>query len=152
MRLLDATCRDSFYEVLPRGVQLWIPAKGLGLYPDILVVAGKPLLDHGRGDRVINPCLIFEILSPPTQASDPMEQSRGDRTKLFTHCRSIPYLQEYIFIHQHEARIEQFFRAQEKVWGLTTYAGFDTVVELNITNARLPLMDVYDRVEFMVPV
>jgi Uma2 family endonuclease len=152
LRLLDATCGDSFYEVLPRGVQLWVPAKSLGLYPDVLVVAGAPLLDQGRSDRVMNPCLVFEILSEPTPAYDPMEANLGERSRIFTHCRTIPYLQEYVFIHQQEARIEQFYRAQENVWGLTAQSGFDSVVELNVTNARLPLMDVYDRVEFVTRV
>lgn len=150
MRLLDATCADSFYEVLPRGVQLWVPTQCLGLYPDVLVVAGAPLLHRGHHDRVTNPCLVFEILSQPTAVYDPMDATLGDRTRMFSHCRTIPYLQEYVFIHQQEARVEQFYRAQETVWGLTTQAGFDAVVELNVTNARLPLMDLYDRVEFVV--
>ena len=152
LRLLDATCADSFYEVLPRGVQLWIPQKSLGLYPDVLVVAGAPLLYRGRHDRVINPCLVFEILSEPTPAYDPMDATLEERGRMFTHCRTIPYLQEYVFVHQQEARIEQFYRAQENVWGLTAQTGFDSVVELNVTNARLPLMGVYNRVEFMVQV
>jgi Uma2 family endonuclease len=152
MRLLDATCAESLYEVLPRGVQLWLPTKCLGFYPDVLVVAGAPLLHQGRSDRVTNPCLIFEILSQQTPAYDPMDATLTDRSKMFSYCRSIPYLQEYIFIHQQEARIEQFYRAQENVWGMTLQAGFDAVIELNVTNARLPLMDIYDRVEFVVQV
>lgn len=150
LRLLDATCADSFYEVLPRGVQLWVPIKSLGFYPDVLVVAGAPLLDQGRDDRVMNPCLVFEIMSQPTEAYAPTDATLGERSKMFTHCRTIPYLQEYVFIHQQEARIEQFYRAQENMWGLTTQVGFDSVVELNVTNARLPLMDVYDRVDLAI--
>jgi len=152
MRLLDATCAKSFYEVLPRGVQLWVPTKCLGFYPDVLVVAGAPFLHQGRNDRVTNPCLIFEILSQQTPAYDPMEATLTDRSRMFTYCRTIPYLQEYIFIHQQEARIEQFYRAQENVWGMTLQAGFDAVIELNVTNACLPLMDIYDRVEFVMQV
>jgi Uma2 family endonuclease len=152
LRLMDATCRDSFYEVLPRGVQIWVPSKSLGFYPDVLVVAGEPLLDHGRSDRIVNPCLIFEILSEHTPAYDPTQEVMGDRTRMFNHCRFIPYLQEYIFVHQQEGRIEQFYRAQENLWGLTIHTGYDAVVELNVTNARLPLMDVYSRVEFVLTV
>ena len=152
LRLLDATCAESFYEVLPRGVQLWIPAKSLGFFPDVLVVAGAPLLDQGRNNRVINPCLIFEILSEPTPVYNPMDKTLEDRSRMFTHCRSIPYLQEYVFIHQQEVLVEQFYRAQANLWGLTTQTGFDSVAELNVTNTRLPLMDLYDRVEFAAQV
>jgi Uma2 family endonuclease len=149
LRLMDLTCGESFYEVLPGGVQLWIPAKGFGLHPDVMVVASQPLLDHGRIDRVMNPCLVFEICSGPTPAWDARNGGRSDGSSMFTQCQSIPYLQEYVVIHQQHALIEQFDRRQETVWGLTSHTGFDSVVELNITSARLPLLDVYDRVEFV---
>jgi len=35
---------------------------------------------------------------------------------------------------------------------MTLQAGFDAVIELNVTNACLPLMDIYDRVEFVMQV
>ena len=71
---------------------------------------------------------------------------RSDRSRLFHRCRSIPYLQEYVFVHQQEVRIEQFHRVQENLWTLAVHEGMDSVVELNLTDTRLPLMEVYDRV------
>ncbi len=67
---------------------------------------------------------------------------------MFRHCRAIPYLQTYVFVYQREARVDQFYRAEEHLWGMTTQSGLDSVVELAITNARLPMMDIYARVEF----
>lgn len=148
MRLMDVTCGHSLYEVLPRGVQVWLPERGKGVYPDLLVVAGEPLLHNGQEDKLLNPCVIFEILSGPTASYDPEAATLPERSGMFRHCRAIPYLQTYLFVHQTEARVEQFYRAEEHLWGMTTQSGLDSVVELAITDARLPMMDIYERVDF----
>jgi hypothetical protein len=49
-------------------------------------------------------------------------------------------------------RVEQFHRAQENLWGMTVQSNFDSVVELAITDARLPMMDLYQKVEFELAV
>ncbi len=63
-----------------------------------------------------------------------------ERSSNFSVCRHIPYLQEYVFIHQHHARVDQCYRA-------TDYEGLDAVVELNLTDTRLPLIDIYQGAE-----
>ncbi|PSN14348.1 hypothetical protein C7293_12055 [filamentous cyanobacterium CCT1] len=148
MRLMDVTCGHSFYEVLPRGVQVWLPDRGKGIYPDLIVVAGEPLLHNGQDDRVLNPCVMFEILANPTPGYSSEAATLPERESIFRYCRAIPYLQSYIFVHQTEPRVEQFYRAEENLWGMTAQTGLDTVVELAITDARLPMMDIYDRVDF----
>ncbi|MBD1872124.1 Uma2 family endonuclease [Nodosilinea sp. FACHB-131] len=148
MRLMDVTCGRSLYEVLPRGVQVWLPEQGKGVYPDLLVVAGEPLLHDGQDDKLLNPCVIFEILSGPTPSYNPEASTLPDSSGMFRRCRAIPYLQTYLFVHQTEARVEQFYRAEENLWGMTTQSGLDSVVELAITDARLPMMDIYERVDF----
>ncbi|WP_035985799.1 Uma2 family endonuclease [Leptolyngbya sp. KIOST-1] len=152
MRLMDATCGHSLYEVLPRGVQVWLPEQGLGVYPDLLVVAGEPLLHDGQDNRVLNPCVMFEILSEPTPGYSPDAATLPERGGMFNLCRTIPYLQAYLFVHQTEARVEQFYRAEEHLWGMTTQSGLDSVVELAITDVRLPMMDIYARVDFSLVV
>ncbi|MGB3135744.1 MAG: Uma2 family endonuclease [Nodosilinea sp.] len=147
MRLMDVTCGQSLYEVLPRGVQVWLPQQGLGVYPDLMVVAGEPLLHDGQDNRVLNPCVIFEILANSTDyCVDAANLAK--RGGAFRRCRTIPYLQAYVLVHQTEARVEQLYRAEENLWGMTTESGLDSVVELAITNARLPMMDIYERVDF----
>lgn len=148
MRLLEVGCGHSLYEVLPRGVQVWVPEDDLGLYPDALVVAGAPLLHEGHSDKVINPCVMFEILSEATPAFSPTDLDWAARGPQFMACDSIPYLQEYVFIHQQEARVEQFCRTQPHRWEVTSQTGLDAVVELNITGTRLPLLELYQDLDF----
>ncbi|MGG6239109.1 hypothetical protein ACQ4N7_10775 [Nodosilinea sp. AN01ver1] len=148
MRLMDVTCGHSLYEVLPRGVQVWLPERSKGIYPDLIVVAGEPLLHNGQDDRVLNPCVMFEILANPTPGYGPEATTLPERESIFRYCRAIPYLQAYVFVHQTEPRVEQFYRAEEHLWGMTAQTGLDSVVELAITDARLPMMDIYERVDF----
>lgn len=144
--LLQASCRQTFYEVIPKGVQVWLPSQGRGIYPDLCVVAGEPLFHQGYANRVTNPCLVVEILSDVTPAYDPTASALGVRQGLFDPCRSIPYLQEYVFVHQQEVRIEQFHRLQENLWSLTVHDHLAAVAELHLTDTRLPLMEVYDKI------
>jgi len=146
MRLLEVTCGHSLYELFPRGVKVWLPEPGQGVFPDLIVVAGEPLLHQGQGNRLLNPCLLFEIVGAPSSGDRATPCS--DQPSLFSRCQGIPYLQAYVFVYASEVRVEQFYRAAEHRWGMTRQTGLDTVVELAITNARLPMMDIYDRVEF----
>ncbi len=123
MRLLDASCHDSFYEALPRGVQVWLPEKNWGLYPDVTVIAGQPLFHEGYDNRLTNPCLLFEVLSEPTESYELTDETMLEHSGNFSACRRIPYLQEYVFIHQHEAKVEQFYRAANDLWELAIYEG-----------------------------
>lgn len=147
MRLLEASCHGSFYEVLPRGVQVWLPEDNRGLYPDLTVIAGEPLLHEGYANRLTNPCLLFEVLSEPTQGYELTDATMPDRSGNFSACRGIPYLQEYVFVHQNIARVEQFYRATDDLWELALYDGLDAVVELNLTDTRMPLQDIYHGVQ-----
>ncbi len=147
--LLQASCRQSFYEVIPKGVQVWLPTQGRGIYPDLFVVAGEPLFHQGQVNRVTNPCLVVEILPDLTPAYDPIASTLALRQGLFDPCRSIPYLQEYVFVHQQEVRIEQFHRLQENLWSLTVHDHLAAVAELHLTDTRLPLMEVYDKIDFV---
>lgn len=142
MRLLDATCGRSLYEVLPKGVQVWLPEQALGVYPDMIVIAGAPLLHDGQFDKVTNPCLAFEIVDGADREDRPLTST------MFNHCRSVPYLQEYVFVHQQDIYIEQWYRLDDDRWGYMAHRDLNSVAELTITNTRLPLMDVYEQVEF----
>ena len=71
-------------------------------YPDISVVQGKPRVADELEDILLNPVVIFEILSPSTE-----EYDRGVK---FRQYRTIDSLKDYILIDQDQVRIEQYSR------------------------------------------
>ena len=109
-------------------------------YPDLAIVCGEPLLHDDHGDVLLNPVVIFEVLSRSTEAYD-----RGEK---FERYKTIETLTDYVLVSQDHARIEHFSRQPDGAWSLTEVSGLDASLDLASINCRLPLAEVYDRVEF----
>ncbi len=109
------------------------------LYPDIVVVDGKPYYDDEKGDNLANPTLIIEVLSDSTEGFD-----RGDK---FRSYRQTPTMKEYIVISQKEKCIEQFFKDESGRWqigDIITEGSF----KLQTIPFELSVEDIYRNVEF----
>ena len=78
------------------------------LYPDVVVVDGKPYFEDEHQDIVVNPILLVEVLSDSTEAFD-----RGDK---FRSYRQIKSLREYILINSLKRTIEQYFCDEKGQW------------------------------------
>lgn len=112
-------------------------------YPDIVVICGKPqFADHQR-DTLLNPSVIFEILSRSTEGYD-----RGEK---FTHYRLLESLTDYILVSQHRPLVEHYARQQDESWLLKSYVGLDAVLPIPSIGCELSLADIYDKVEWPEP-
>lgn len=109
-------------------------------YPDLTIVCSEPLLHDDHGDVLLNPVVIFEVLSRSTEAYD-----RGEK---FERYKTIETLTDYVLVSQDRARIEHFSRQPEGAWSLKEVYGLDASLDLASINCRLPLAEVYDRIEF----
>jgi Uma2 family endonuclease len=78
------------------------------LYPDVVVINGKPYFEDDFQDIVVNPTLLIEVLSETTEAFD-----RGDK---FESYRKIKSLKEYILISSTKKKIEQFYCDENENW------------------------------------
>ena len=112
-------------------------------YPDVSVVCGKPLLADDHQDVLLNPVVIFEVLSPSTETYD-----RGFK---FQRYRTIASLQDYILVNQTEIRIEHYTRQANNLWILRDYQLLDEEMTISSIGVSLPLSRIYDRVEFLAP-
>lgn len=109
-------------------------------YPDLTVVCGEPLLHDDHGDVLLNPVVIFEVLSRSTEAYD-----RGEK---FERYKTIETLTDYVLVSQDRARLEHFSRQPDGTWSLTEVSGLESSLDVASVNCRLPLAEVYDRIEF----
>ena len=75
-------------EVYAVAMRLLVEATGLFTYPDVSVVVEGPKFHDREFDTLLNPTVIFEVLSESTEAYD-----RGVK---FGHYRRIPSLREYV--------------------------------------------------------
>ena len=114
---------------------------GVYAYPDVTIVCGGAEFDDDRNDVLLNPAVIFEVLSPSTEDYD--------RGKKLLHYRSIPSLKAYVLVSQDQARVESFSRNIDgSGWLLTEVLGVTSVLPIRSLGVELPLTDIYDRVIF----
>ncbi len=137
---LNFAFKCQYYDVFITDQLLWIPSTKTYTYPDIMIVQGEIQLQEGRNDIITNPLLIAEVLSQSTEAYD-----RGDK---FTAYRTIPSVQEYILIEQYRPHIEQFTKTESGQWLLSDYDGKEATITLNSVSLEIPLLDIYDKVNF----
>ena len=138
--LLLGLLEDLDFEPFNGELRLWIPELQMGTYPDVMVVAGEPVLNGDRTDEVLNPMLIAEVLSPSTSSYD-----RGDK---FAAYRTIPSFQEYLLIEQGRPAVEHHWKTEDGRWHLEELRGLDAIAPLEHLPVQLPLASLYRRVQF----
>jgi Uma2 family endonuclease len=116
-----------------------IESANLGAYPDVMAVCGERLFWDQRRDVIVNPMLIVEVLSESTEAYD-----RGDK---FAYYRTIPSLSAYLLLSQRRMSAELFLRQGDGNWLLAAYSDPQDCIALPALDTRLPLAEVYDKVE-----
>ena len=110
------------------------------VYPDVVVVRDEPVLEDERFDTLLNPAVVFEVLSPTTEAF-----TRGRKFELY---RQIDTLTDYLLVRQDVMRVEHFRRQADDVWQVSFLAQPGDFVDLKPVDCRLSLAEIYDKVKF----
>jgi len=105
-------------------------------YPDPTVVCGERRFEATGLDTLINPTLIFEILSPSTEFYD-----LGRKAALYSQLDS---LQQPVFIWQDFYQVQFSTRQPEGSWNLRTVKGLDAAVDLASIGYTLNLSELYE--------
>jgi Uma2 family endonuclease len=121
-------------------LRILVDQTGLYTYPDASIVCGPLEIAEGQPDVVLNPTVLFEVLSVSTEASD-----RGQK---FGNYRQIESLREYVLVSQKEILVERFQRNSDNSWTLTESRGIDSQMALTSVGITIPLMEIYDKVDF----
>lgn len=133
-QILDRPC-----ESYSSDMRVQVEATGLYTYPDVVVVCGGPEFEDARVDTLLNPMVLFEILSESTEAYD-----RGAK---FGHYRKIPSLREYVIVSQERMLVERYCRRGDD-WLLTEFSKPDQVLVLESIDCQIPLNRIYAKVTF----
>jgi Uma2 family endonuclease len=138
---LRSLLRGTPCRPLTSDLRVHVPATGLYTYPDVTVICGPPILHPEDASVVLNPRVIFEVLSDSTEAYD-----RGAK---FAHYRHIETLEEYVLVSHRERTLEHFRRVDGGQWLYTAYAS--GAVALPALGIELPLDEVYAGTEDFPP-
>lgn len=90
--------------------RIYIPATGLCTYPDGGVACGKWQI-HSDGMCLLNPVLLYEVLSPATR-----EYDRGYKRE---HYQQIPSLRHILVLDQPTRLVEHYHREPGGAWDFT---------------------------------
>ena len=113
--------------------------KGNYFYPDLLVTCGERAFENDeKKDVLLNPQIIFEILSKSTRLKD--------RNEKFESYIMLESLTDYVLSEQDVMKIEHYSRLDEKDWKVRIYAEADETIFFESINCRLKIADVYTEV------
>lgn len=120
-------------------MRVHIPLTGTYLYPDALVVCGKPeIIKQGKIDLLTNPVLIVEVLSDSTEDYD--------RSGKFMRYRSIESVRNYLLIDSRSLRAELYSRTATGQWTLTEFLQMNDIIALPGLDITLAMQELYEDV------
>lgn len=128
---------ESPCEVYNSDLRVLITKTGLYTYPDISVVCGAAHFEDAQQDSLLNPSVLFEVLSKSTE--------RYDRGKKFQHYQMLPSLSDYLLVAQDAYRVEHFMR-QTDGWLMRAHEGLEASVSIASINCTLALSDIYKKI------
>jgi Uma2 family endonuclease len=129
---LSHLLQDSSCEVYNSDVRVKL-SESRYVYPDVVVSCDTR--DQDQGNMIRYPRVIFEVLSPSTEAFD-----RGQKFAAYRECSS---LQEYVLINSQQKLVEIYTRDGTS-WTLRTFRAKDEV-ELTSLAIHFPIAALYRR-------
>lgn len=139
IRELGTLLRRGPCQVYTSDLRVSIMPLDVETYPDVTIVCGEPHVNPFDKNSIINPSVIFEVLSPSTE--------RYDRGEKWEHYQRLDALQEYLLVSQHKPKIEQYIRQDNGTWIFTAAEGLNAAVM--VRGVPLALAEVYDKITFL---
>lgn len=108
-------------------------------YPDVVALCGIPDFDNRKPPNLLNPQVIFEVLSPSTE--------EFDRNGKWMEYKQIPSLMDYVLVSQDKVNVVHFARQTTLQWSVNEYNRRDDVITLVPLGLSLPLAAIYQEIE-----
>lgn len=131
--------KDRPCAVFPSDQRVTVPAEDLYSYPDVTIVCGDAEFEDQREETLLNPTVIFEVLSKSTEAYD-----RGVK---FEYYRTVASLKEYILVAADKPHVEHYLCQPNGTWVLSEFKRLDETVPLPSIGCTLEMKDVYLKVK-----
>lgn len=139
--IIHAQLRDKPYRGFSPNMKVRTDPGDLFSYPDLTIVCGEPIYHDKRGDVLLNPTVVFEVLSPSTEKYD-----RGE--KFARYRENISSLQNYVLVSQSEAKIEMHTKQESGEWNKTEVIGLENELYIASIDCCIPLEEVYLNITF----
>ena len=135
---LKQALRGSSCQTYISDMKLRVEQMDAFYYPDVMVTCDQR--DQETPAYKKFPCLIVEVLSDSTEASD-----RGDKFFAYQELNS---LREYVLINTKQQRVECFRRNEQGLWVMQFYTPQQTLFRLDSIDFEATLAALYEDVSF----
>jgi Uma2 family endonuclease len=126
---------DKECNVLAENMRTTNADRSAYMYPDVIIVCGKEELEDDKFDTLLNPAVIFEILSPSTQ--------NVDKGRKLLYCQQIPSLKEYYMIDTIKQRIYIVKKQNDGKWAYQTPVESEESIFIETIQFNLSLSAIY---------
>jgi Uma2 family endonuclease len=109
-------------------------------YPDVFAVCGDISLVPNIFDTLLNPAIIFEVLSKSTEARD-----RGDKALDY---RKLETLTDYLLVSQDKMRIELQTRQKDGTWKILVFENEEDKIYFASLDCEIAVNDIYENINF----
>jgi Uma2 family endonuclease len=130
---LRSALRDMPCEVYPAGLKVRVEAHKTHA-ADVTVVCQAPRFQDDGEDVLINPTILFEVVSESTEAAD-----RGEKFEAYAAVASVS---EFLLVSTTHPRVERFVRTADGSWNYKAF-GHGEVVPLSTAGCQLKVDEVY---------
>jgi Uma2 family endonuclease len=140
MTALDLEFTDRQCEAFPSDLRLQVKSGKNYTYPDVMAVCGEIQFFAGRDDTILNPAVIFEILSKSTDTTN--------KTTKFDDYKAIDSLQNYILVDQYKVYVECHVKQKNSTWKKIQYDKLEDKLKIPAVQAEVALSRIYQKVVF----
>ncbi len=112
-------------------------------YPDVVALCGEPEFENTRPQTLLNPMVVFEVLSSSTEHKDTGEK--------FDEYLQNPTLTDYVLVAQDAMRVRHVHRISENDWQVFSYTQPEDILHLESLDVSLTLADIYAEITFPKP-
>lgn len=137
--VLNNSLSDSRCFVFPGDIKVQADFGLHYTYPDVSVVCNDIEFFENRNDTIVNPVVIFEVLSQSTKDYD-----RGSKFKAY---RKIKSLKDYVLVDQYSIFIEHFYKNDSGFWILNEFEKVSDSLNIRSLNIDICLSKIYHRID-----
>ena len=141
-RLLFVAFSPPMYRVCVDNVRLRISTPVRYVFPDAMLVKEPAQYEDGSLDTLLNPLVVFEVLSPSTELKD-----RGPKANSYKRIDSVEH---YVLISQDQPTVECYSRQSDGEFLPRRVDGTGEELEFPDLGWNLKLTDLYRSVNFPV--
>jgi len=135
---LNNALSDSPCFVFPGDIKVQVDPALHYTYPDVSVVCSDIEFAENRKDTIVNPVVIFEVLSQPARDYD-----RGSKFKEY---RKIKSLKDYVLVDQYSIFIEHFYKNESGFWILNEFEHVNDSLNICSLNIDICLSKIYNKI------